>query len=105
MKPYALVSSFLFALFVTFMFALVPLNAQAAEKPVVTPSKEQPRMKPGTEMPKKAVNCPSGWHMLPGGDPKGHFMCAPNKPAPIQCPPKYQYVQKDCIVGCQPIIY
>ena len=51
--------------------------------------------------------CPQGWHVIPGSmELEGkRFMCAPNNPTTIKSAPKFQYVEKDCAVGCQPIIY
>jgi hypothetical protein len=49
--------------------------------------------------------CPPNWHKV-SGSADGAFTCKPNKPATkIQCPPKTQYVETDCEVGCQQIIY
>ncbi len=52
--------------------------------------------------------CPAGWHLVPGWS-GGAFLCEVNKPKPVQCPPKHQWVEqfKDgkCLVGCLPIIY
>jgi hypothetical protein len=48
--------------------------------------------------------CPQGWYKV-SGDANGAFTCKPNKPAPMQCPPKHQWVETECSVGCQQIIY
>jgi hypothetical protein len=48
--------------------------------------------------------CPQGWHKV-SGNAGGAFTCKPNKPAPMQCPPKHQWVESECSVGCQQIIY
>jgi hypothetical protein len=48
--------------------------------------------------------CPQGWHKV-SGQANGAFTCKPNKPAPIQCPPKHQYFETECAVGCQQVIY
>lgn len=48
--------------------------------------------------------CPAGWHG--SAQPSGAFTCKPNKPATkIQCPPKTQYFETDCEIGCQQVIY
>jgi hypothetical protein len=48
--------------------------------------------------------CPAGWHKT-SGSAGSAFTCAPNKPAPVQCPPKTQYFDSGCSVGCSAIIY
>ena len=97
MKPYALISSFLFALIAVFVLALVPLNAQAVEKPVVAPSKEQPGMKPGT----KFLHCPSGWQKKQVGPASpGTITCVPIYPK-FDCPTGTEYFQHDCMFGCK----
>jgi len=48
--------------------------------------------------------CPQGWHKV-SGSADGAFTCKPNKPAPMQCPPKHQWFENECAVGCQQIIY
>lgn len=73
---------------------------------------EAPPPKPigGFQMPGSGVMtmgdpCPQGWHKT-SGSAGSAFTCAPKKPIQkIQCPPKTQYVETDCMVGCQQIIY
>jgi hypothetical protein len=48
--------------------------------------------------------CPQGWHKV-SGSADGAFTCKPNKPAPMQCPPKHQWFESECAVGCQQVIY
>jgi hypothetical protein len=48
--------------------------------------------------------CPQGWHKV-SGNADGAFTCKPNKPAPMQCPPKHQWFESECAVGCQQVIY
>jgi hypothetical protein len=48
--------------------------------------------------------CPSGWHGA--AQASGAVNCTPNKPATkMTCPPKTQYFETECAVGCQQIIY
>ena len=49
--------------------------------------------------------CPPGWHKT-SGNANGAFTCVANKPVPkIQCPPKTQYFETECTIGCQAVIY
>lgn len=66
-----------------------------------TPTNLTLGVKPGMVL---ANPCPQGWHKV-SGNADGAFSCKPNKPAPIQCPPKHQYFESDCAVGCQQVIY
>jgi hypothetical protein len=76
------------------------INVQAPLKPVGT-----------VQLPGKPVvmnmgdPCPPGWHKT-SGSAGSAFTCAANKPMPkIQCPPKTQYFETECAIGCQAIIY
>jgi hypothetical protein len=49
--------------------------------------------------------CPPGWHKT-SGSAGSAFTCAANKPIQkIQCPPKTQYFETNCAIGCQQVIY
>ena len=52
--------------------------------------------------------CPTAWHLKSGTPGKGRYTCVPDKPAPIQCPPKYKYfdnTEAGCFVGCTEVLY
>ena len=76
----------------------------AAEKVAVKPTAT---VQPVTTLP-IIKPCPTGWHVKSGTPGKSRYTCVPDKPAPIQCPPKYQYFDNSeagCFVGCTEIIY
>ena len=55
-----------------------------------------------TPMRQAASPCPAGWTLLPGGT-KDNFFCAPPK-IKLKCPPDTRQVEKNCAVGCEPVI-
>jgi hypothetical protein len=48
--------------------------------------------------------CPAGWHKK-DGTASGAYTCVPNKPPKQQCPPKHEWFESDCAVGCRQLIY
>ncbi|OGK98827.1 MAG: hypothetical protein A3E31_14685 [Candidatus Rokubacteria bacterium RIFCSPHIGHO2_12_FULL_73_22] len=53
-----------------------------------------------------ASPCPPGWVVKAHEASSGFLTCVPRKPATkIQCPPKTQYVETECMVGCKPVPY
>lgn len=78
----------------------------------VTIKVSNPPPAPGVQINKGFVTaalgpdpCPQGWHKTQGSA-DGPFQCAPNKPTQkIQCPPKTQYFETECAIGCQQMLY
>lgn len=48
--------------------------------------------------------CPAGWHKK-DGTAGGAYTCVPNKPPKQQCPPKHEWFESECAVGCRQLIY
>jgi hypothetical protein len=77
--------------------------AGAAHPGVKAPAARR-NVTPAASVTSLANPCPPGWHKT-SGSAGSAFICAPNKPVPIQCPPKTQYFDSGCSVGCSAIIY
>jgi len=81
----------------------VKCSGQAQRTINVTPSLRPGAIKGGFG---SASSCPNGWYVVPGSQEGGAFVCKPKKPYPkIKCPPKHQYFETDCTVGCKKLIY
>jgi hypothetical protein len=80
-------------------------SAQATIK-VETPPKTIGNIQmPGAAVISMGDPCPQGWHKT-SGSAGNAFTCAPKKPIQkIQCPPKTQYFETECAIGCQQMIY
>lgn len=51
-------------------------------------------------------HCPDGWSIVPGSsDGSGGYTCKPKKPVAPQCPPKHEWFDDGCTVGCKRVIY
>lgn len=48
--------------------------------------------------------CPAGWRKK-DGTAGGAYTCVPNKPPKQQCPPKHEWFESECAVGCRQLIY
>jgi hypothetical protein len=98
------------AILACFIFNMVPV-VWSEEEPIQTAEVRvaAQQANPGVVAPTQPkipeYQCPPGWVIKAGSFQNNQYTsCVPAKPAPIKCPPKTVYFQKDCVVGCAPVV-
>lgn len=81
-------------------------SVQAASNTPLTPTGPTTTNTPNIPVNLPANPCPDGWSLVPGSNTgSGAFTCTPKKVAKIQCPPKHEWFDEGCSVGCRKLIY